>query len=107
MTSIQGNKITRTQWLAHVEQWRASGLTKSEYCQVNGITVHALSYWITRHREHIPEGGKLTLIPGKITGNADAPHVGSLILHCPNGSQLHFPDGTPTVWLGALLAQLR
>ena len=107
MTSIQGNKITRSQWFAHVEQWRASGLTKSEYCQVNGITVHALSYWITRHREQGPECGKLTLIPAKMTGNTDASPSTSLILHCPNGSQLHFPAGTPAVWLGALLAQLR
>lgn len=107
MPSTQNIKITKSQWFAHVEQWRSSGLTKSEYCKVNGITIPALSYWIARQREQNPESGKLTLMPAKITGDADDSRSMSLILHCPNGSQVHFPAGTPAAWLGTLLAQLR
>ena len=37
MPTTQSTKPIPAQWLAHVEQWRASGLTRSAYCEQHGI----------------------------------------------------------------------
>jgi hypothetical protein len=103
MSSTQSNKLKAAQWFAHVEQWRASDLTRSAYCQQHGIAVHALGYWVMRHRTQTAADGALTLVPAAVTGEPPS----ALVLHCPNGSQLHLPATTPAAWLGALLSQLR
>lgn len=103
MSSTQSNKLKAAQWFVHVEQWRASGLTRSAYCQQHNITVHALGYWVMRQRTQTVADDSLTLVPGSVV--AELPSA--LILHCPNGSQLHLPATTPAAWLGVLLSQLR
>lgn len=108
MSSTQSNKIKAAQWFRHVEQWRASGLTRSAYCQQHGLTVHAFGYWIVRHRtQATAENTALTLIPAKASTDRGGQLQSELILHCPNGSKLHLPTTTPAAWLGTLLSQLR
>lgn len=109
MSPTQSNKHKAAQWFCHVEQWRASGLTRSAYYRQHGLTVHAFGYWITRHRTQATAAGNntLALIPAK----GIAPHgevlSAELILVYPNGNKLHLPTTTPTAWLGTLLSQLQ
>ena len=108
MSSNQFAKLTAAQWHDHVEQWRTSGLTRSAYCQKQGIRIHALGYWIVRHRSPPTSGEPLTLVPTKvITDKAANERPTELVLYCPNGSQLHLPASTPAAWLGALLSHLQ
>lgn len=108
MSSTQSNKLKASQWFHHVEQWRASGVTRSAYCQQHGFTVHALGYWITRHRTQTnATNNALTLIPAKVIAKHGGELPSELILVCPNGSKLHLPTTTPAAWLGTLLSQLR
>jgi hypothetical protein len=103
MSSTQSNKHKAAQWFCHVEQWRASGQTRS--CQQHGLTVHAFGYWITRHRTQVTATGNnaLTLIPAKVI----APHgevlPAVLILVCPNGSM---PTTTPAWHLAEPIAMI-
>ena len=32
-------------WLAHLNSWRQSGLTRAEYCRQQDLSYHALNYW--------------------------------------------------------------
>lgn len=105
--SKQNRKPTRAEWFAHVEQWRMSGMVKSEYCRQHGINIHSLGYWITRHSEQTPVAPPLTLIPAKVNPAAKTRPEQDLILRCPNGSLLQLPGTVPAAWLGQLLAQLR
>ena len=108
MSSNQFAKLTAAQWHDHVEQWRTSGLTRSAYCQKQGISIHALGYWIVRHRSQPSSGEPLTLVPAKvITDKAGNELPTELVLHCPNGSQLRLPATTPAAWLGTLLSHLQ
>ncbi len=34
----------------HVERWKQSGLTQSEYCASVGIKLATFSYWVTKHK---------------------------------------------------------
>jgi hypothetical protein len=108
MSSNQFAKLTAAQWRDHVEQWRASDLTRSAYCQKQGISIHALGYWIVRHRPQTTGAEPLTLVPAKvITDKVGDELPTELVLYCPNGSQLHLPATTPAAWLGALLSHLQ
>ncbi len=37
-------------WCAHVEAWRASGVSQSRYSREHGIRQSGLSYWIRRFK---------------------------------------------------------
>ena len=107
MSSTQSNKLKASQWFHHVEQWRASGVTRSAYCKQHELTIPAFGYWITRYRNQTTADNALTLIPGKVIAKHGGELPSELILHCPNGSKLHLPTTTPAAWLGTLLSQLR
>lgn len=107
MSTNQTSRITKAEWFGHVERWRGSGLSKSEYCRQYGIGMHALSYWVARQREQESAGKPLTLVPAKLTSQVEVPRSEALVLQCANGSRLHLPANTSAMWLGTLLAQLR
>ncbi len=93
-------------WLAHIAQWKASGLSRAAYSAQHGFKLHTLAYWIKRNKTLSCSDMPLTLIAAKIQ---PAPQVlpTDLILRCPNGSVLHLPPSTPATWLGTLLSQLK
>ena len=110
----QPSRPTQTQWLAHVTQWGASGLTRSSYCTNNNLKLHSLIYWIKRS-ESLPElaapapaqkNPTLTLVQAKIAPNPAQATESPLIVQCPNGCKLLIPASTSTAWLGALLGAL-
>lgn len=72
----------REQMEAAVKQWRESGLKKKEYCQQRGISVSALSYWVTRMNRS-QRKGFIALVPG----SADTP----LEVIYPNGIRIRVP----------------
>ncbi len=48
MISKTPNQIN---WQAHVEKYKASGLTRQVYCRESGITLHQLAYHINRRNK--------------------------------------------------------
>jgi hypothetical protein len=38
----------RSYWVEHIETWRASGVSRTEYCKINGLSRKALGWWIWR-----------------------------------------------------------
>ena len=90
-------------WRGHVETWRASGLSQSNYCQQHGLKTHSLSYWQLRQVAHQdkPASKALTLVPATIVAESQAsiPH---LSLSSPQGWRLEFAALPPADWLTAL-----
>ncbi|WP_431355141.1 IS66 family insertion sequence element accessory protein TnpA [Salmonella enterica] len=37
---------TTTQKIHHVHNWRASGLTRLQYCRLHGLSSHAFHEWL-------------------------------------------------------------
>ena len=104
---MSANPISKEQWLAHVAQWRASGITRSAYCEQHGLKLHSLIYWNKRVREQADGGdAKLTLVKAKVAKVTPHQATGMLVLECRNGSKLHLPSSTSASWLGALLGAL-
>jgi len=38
----------RSYWVEHIETWRASGVSRTEYCKINGLSRKTLGWWIWR-----------------------------------------------------------
>ena len=68
-------------WMAHVRQWRESGLGKTRYCRENGLALSTFQYWITKSRSS--SGGESTSIPALValplTFASKAPPIGLLV----------------------------
>ena len=99
------SQTTQSQWLVHATQWRASGLTRTAYCEQQGLKLHTFIYWLKRCKEQTESAGALTLVPAKISAAPQKP-AADLVLECGNGSKLHIPAATSSAWLAALLIAL-
>ena len=38
----------RSYWVEHIEAWRASGVSRAEYCQAHGLSRKTFGWWIWR-----------------------------------------------------------
>jgi len=38
-------------WKGHLESWKASGISRRKYCEVNGINTNTFGYWIQRFKK--------------------------------------------------------
>lgn len=51
---------------SHVEDWKASGLTQSKYCESVGINLATFSYWVVKYKsETVQEGSSNFIAIGK------------------------------------------
>ena len=112
------NQLSSDQWLNHVTEWRASGLTRHTYCSQHGIKLNSLIYWIKRSKRlestALPP---LTFVPTQVISLTPDSAVNGLttiqgeaapsfILECRSGCNLILPASISAAWLGALLSAL-
>jgi hypothetical protein len=38
----------RSYWVDHIEAWRASGMSRAEYCQIHGLSRKTFGWWTWR-----------------------------------------------------------
>ena len=58
-----GMRHEREWWLRHVEAWRSSGLTQSEYCRRHGVGKGSLARWSSKLKAEGNESKELIEIP--------------------------------------------
>lgn len=102
-SSIRQNRAAR--WLAHVEQWRQSGMSKAAYCAAHGLNFSSFRYWLCKSRS-APEHGPVSppaIVPLPFTLAAKAPSIGLLV---GNRYALDIPADFDEVTLTRLLSVL-
>ncbi|MDM1506877.1 IS66 family insertion sequence element accessory protein TnpB [Myroides odoratimimus] len=65
---------------SYVEDWQASGLTQSKYCESVGINLATFSYWVVKYKNKTVEErsssfiaiGKTSKTEGKVSARASA-----------------------------------
>jgi hypothetical protein len=70
-----------TQWLAHVEQWRQSGMSKIAYCTAHGLNFSSFRYWLRKSRS-VPVGVPAlppAIVPLPFTLATKAPSIGLMV----------------------------
>ena len=80
-------KLPQAFWLEHIEQWRASGLSQSAYCQQHELVLHKFGYWKR----------KLSATEVMTTNEASSGFVRvqvAPLLEKDTGLSLQFTDGT-------------
>ena len=93
--------ISRGEWSEHIACWRASTLTRIEYCQEHGLALNAFIYQINRHQDG--QAKKLTLVPVKVGA---MPSCGEVVLRGPRGWSVAMASDVSPAWLGELLGCL-
>ena len=91
-------------WQAHLQKWRASGMTRSAFCARHQLKVSTLDYWQRRLRDVAQEKpahavGKARLIPVEVLPSVEARYE----VRFTNGRQLIFSDRFDTGAVRALI----
>lgn len=80
---------TTTQKIQHVHEWRASGLTRLQYCHLHGLSSHTFHEWLRLPDDGVPVAEYPVLLPVCIQPSPDPAPVGSVItLHLPGGYRI-------------------
>ena len=82
----------KTEMLAQVAAWKASGQPRKGYCSAHGLSLHALNYWCAKARQQKVPGGFVPLEVGAFEG---------LEVRYPNGVRLLLPTGTSMAQVAA------
>ncbi|EAU6194046.1 IS66 family insertion sequence element accessory protein TnpB [Salmonella enterica subsp. enterica serovar 50:k:e,n,x,z15] len=80
---------TTTQKIQHVHNWRASGLTRLQYCRLHGLSSLAFHEWIRLPDDGVSVAENPVLLPVCIQPSPEpAPAGGVITLHLPGGSRI-------------------
>ncbi len=68
-------------WLAHVEQWRHSGISKAAYCTAHGLNFSSFRYWLRKSRSASVDAPALppAIVPLPFTLALKPPTIGLLV----------------------------
>ncbi|EAY5893464.1 IS66 family insertion sequence element accessory protein TnpB [Salmonella enterica] len=80
---------TTTQKIQHVHNWRASGLTRLQYCRLHGLSSLAFHEWLRLPDDGVSVAEEPVLLPVYIQPSPDpAPASGIITLHLPGGCRI-------------------
>jgi hypothetical protein len=100
-----GSRFVKQQsdWIKIIEQWKASGMSQSDYCDANQINYHQFIYQHGKISGRIKTKSKL--LPVKVSQfEHAAPEKNHFMLHYPNGLKLYIPVNTHPTVIKAFLA---
>jgi hypothetical protein len=63
----------RSCWVDHIEAWRASGMSRAEYCQIHGLSRKTFGWWTWRldqERRASSAREAPRFVPVELTGQA-------------------------------------
>ena len=101
MPSNQTFPTSHDEWSNHVAMWRASKLTRAQYCRQHDLKLNVFVYQINRRQEAIAK--TLTLVPVRIEATSAG---GEVVLRGPKGWSLAMASDVSAAWLGELLGSL-
>jgi hypothetical protein len=81
----------REKWAAHVQRWRASGLTAGEFARRVGINAGTLRWWSSRLKRAPLEGTKAAMSPLTFVEVTRAVQSDPIEVVLPSGVRLRIP----------------
>jgi hypothetical protein len=92
-----------TQWWRHVEAWRASGLSQTDYCRQQGLNPKTFSAW-ARRALPIDKDAPLEVIPVQVVPSVPVTTTqANVILRLAHGARLELSTAVSARWLAELL----
>ncbi|MEK6452167.1 IS66 family insertion sequence element accessory protein TnpB [Myroides sp. C2723] len=81
---------------SHVEDWKASELTQSKYCESTGIKLASFSYWVIKYKtesSHSIDSNFITITKDQMVSTQEYeimyPNGAKLRVHTDNLSELY------------------
>jgi hypothetical protein len=101
------NEEKRKKWEKHIEAWKESGITQSEYCQLHGLNVGQFTYYKSQLKKKADTN---TLVPIQINADlfpSEPPGGSKLRLSLENGLQIEIENNFDPSLLTALIRTVR
>lgn len=103
MDSVEIKKVTG--WKSVVDEWLASGLTQTEFCEQRELKVSQLSYYYRKYHPTPKSTAKLAKIT--CSRSDEIVSVGGFVLAFPSGVKLSVPSQFCQQSLHRLLVMLQ
>ena len=100
-------RLGREGWQQHIDQWRDSGLTQTEYCAQHDINSRYFSTWKGKLMPKSPVNHAPKFIAVDVAPD-DKPSIDSGVtkVELSNGVSIHIPSGLPKAETQKLLGVL-
>lgn len=100
---VSKNHDRKTFWQEHISRYKASGMSRPEYCGEHGLKVSQLAYHFSRR-----DRAKQKAFAEVITTNAKMPvrPTSASRLMCGGGVVLELEAGSDPFWLAQLIRQI-
>ena len=87
MTDHISTDTRRHYWKKQIEAWQASGQSQLAFCKTHDLSYPRFGYWLRKFREY----GDVGAPPHRSLGFVPviASPMAGLVVHLPNGIQLH------------------
>ena len=100
--------IKREYWSKHIDNWLASGLSQTKYCEQENISFASFSWWRTKGFKDKPKAKKISFVPAVVK---EPEPVGAQLhtniqLIFPNQTKLVLPSNLPINNLVAIVKSL-
>ena len=84
---MQNEKFTNEQITRYINDWQTSGLSKSKFCKLHGLTYHVFLYWITK----ATPVASPSFVPVVVSRHEE------ITIASPNGLQIRLPFNDTTI----------
>ncbi len=100
---MSGHNTTKLDfWQRHIEAWKASNLTRRQYCDKNGVSCASLSYWQWKMRGVGIEKAKLNkalLVPIRVEEKKPV----EVSLWIGDDVSMVFPSTVDPAWVASVI----
>jgi len=107
MTLKAINRNKRNHWKKHIEKWKESGLTQSEYCRRNDLKIKSFGYWKGRILNNEPSEVQFCRLPVPVIQKETSPPEHSLVLRIGKHHEITIGDKFKPETLSRLIHTLR
>ena len=108
MKENQGLPATESKevfWSRHIGLWSDSGLSITDYCELEDLSKNAFGYW--RRKLTSPRPPANGFVEVKPTSKRHMGHDGLIYIRLQKGTELGFVPGTDTRYLAELVDALK
>lgn len=97
--------IKQEYWCKHIDNWLASGISQTKYCERENISLASFSWWRTKGLKNKAKSKTLSFVPA-IIKEPEPSVCYDLQIIFPNNTKLVLPSNLPTNSLVAIVKSL-
>lgn len=101
---LRYQRHNREYWLGHIDAWKESDMSQSEYCRQNNIPLSSFGNWKAKFTKSNPNESAFVELPGEVLTVSKSDYF-EIILN--DGLVLRIREDIPTSFLRNILHTMR